>query len=445
MKTTASVLLLATLLLAAPATAQDDSKFFPYETRVETLDNGLEVILVPMSSGGLVAYWSIVRTGARDEFEPGRTGFAHFFEHMMFRGTEKYPADAYNGLITKIGADTNAFTSDDMTAYHLSIAADDLEKVMELESDRFQNLAYPEDMFKTEAGAVLGEYRKNRSSPFFTIYEAIHKAAYDQHTYGHTAMGYVEDIEAMPTLFDYSKTFFSRYYRPDNTVLLIVGDIDADATMGMVHKYYGAWEAGYVAPQVTPEPEHTAPRRIDVSYKGKSLPILWIAYQSTAFDPTDVPQMAASLLCDLAFGETSDLHKKLVLDEQVVEFLNADLNTNRDPGLIDIFTRVKDPEKVDYVLAEIDRTLAEAQENLPDAQRLEDLKSRLKYGFLMNLDTPSGVAGSLVRILAVTGGIGAIEELYATASEVTPEDVRSAAQQYFQTQKRTVAVLRGES
>src|SRR5215510_14941855 len=111
------------------AQAEKPGSLLPYKTHVETLQNGLKVILVPMSSKGLVAYWSVVRTGARDEYEAGHTGFAHFFEHMMFRGTEKYPQDKYGEITTKMGADANAFTSDDLTAFHLAITKDDLEQV----------------------------------------------------------------------------------------------------------------------------------------------------------------------------------------------------------------------------------------------------------------------------------------------------------------------------
>ncbi len=454
MKRASSLLVLCLLLAlcsvcppsAGPAAAQQDGeKIFPYDARVETLDNGFTVILVPMSAGGLVAYWTIVRTGSRDEVEPGRTGFAHFFEHMMFRGTEKYPAEAYNGLMTRIGADINAYTTDDLTAYHLSIGADDLETVIGIESDRFLNLAYPQAMFRTEAGAVYGEYRKNRTNPFFAIYEAVHKAAYDRHTYGHTTMGYEQDIKAMPEMFDYSKSFFSRFYRPENAVLLIVGSIDAEPTIELVRKYYGSWQPGYVAPEVPPEPPQTAERRIDVAYEGRSLPIVWLAYKSTAFDPQNANQMGAALLCELVFGETSEIFKKLVIDEQVLEFIAADLNINRDPGLIDIYARVKDPQKIDYVLSEIDRVVAEAQAAPPDAKRLEDLQSRLKYGFLMNLDTPGHVAQRLARLIAVTGGIDAADELYRAYDRVTPEGVQAAANEYLVPEKRTVAVLRGES
>ncbi len=429
-------------LVAAPA-GVPAAGIFPYAAHVESLDNGLKVILIPMQSGGLVAYWSIVRTGARDEFEPGHTGFAHFFEHMMFRGSEKYPRDVREKIVTAMGADTNAFTSDDLTAYYLNIAAEDLEKVIELESDRFQNLAYPEADFKTEAGAVYGEYRKNRTSPFFTLYEAIHQAAYSVHTYGHTAMGYENDIKAMPQMYAYSLSFFQRHYRPENVVLLVTGDLDVAKTMALLHQAYGGWKPGYTEPQVPPEPEQAQEKRIQVPYDGQSLPLAWVAYKVDAFAPTNLSLVSAQVLAALAFGETSEIHKKLVLDEQVVEFIEAEVNMNRDPGLLDIITRVKDPTKVDYVLGEIDATVARYRDTEPDAQRLADLKSRLKYDFLMGLDTPMNVARALVRIIAVTGGIEAVDMLYEAYGKVTGADVQAAAQRYLVNNRRTVAVLRG--
>ena len=434
------VLVPCLLVVAGPALG---AGIFPYPAHVEKLDNGLQAIVIPMQSGGLVAYWSIVRTGARDEYEPGHTGFAHFFEHMMFRGSEKYPREAREKIVTAMGADTNAFTSDDLTAYYFNIAAEDLEKVIDLESDRFKNLQYPEAEFKTEAGAVYGEYRKNRTSPFFILYEAIHQAAFDVHTYGHTAMGVVDDIKAMPNMYEYSRSFFQRYYRPENVVVLVTGDVKVPETMALLRQYYGDWKPGYVAPQVPAEPEQTREKRLDVPYDGQSLPITWVAYKMDAFDPKNTNLVAAQLLSALAFGETSAIHKKLVLDEQVLEFIEAEVNMNRDPGLLDIIARIKDPAKVDYVLGEIDATIAQYRDAPPDAQRLADLQSRLKYEFLMGLDTPMNVARALVRVIAVSGGIEAVENLYDAYGKVTAADVQAAAQKYLVPTRRTVAVLRG--
>ncbi len=436
---------LAALLLAGGAEGADESAMpdiFPYPTHVENLENGLKVVLIPMPSEGLVAYWTIVRTGSRDEYEPGHTGFAHFFEHMMFRGTESFPAEVYNGIVTRMGADANAFTTDDLTAYHLSIVAEDLDRVMEIESDRFKNLDYSEEVFRTEAGAVHGEYRKNRVSPLFQIWEAIHETAYEQHTYGHTTMGYERDIEKMPEMFSYSRTFFARYYRPENCVLLIAGDIDVEATLEKVRRHYGNWEPGYVSPQIPVEPEQSEERHVEVAYEGKSLPIVWLAYKTPRFDPADRGWVATWLLGELAFGETSAIHKKLVLDEQIVEFVNNFARFNRDPGLFHVYSRVKDPEKVDYVTGELERAVKRYQDSPPDEARLSALKSRIKYDFLMNLDTPDHVAQSLNRIVAVTGGVQAVDLLYGTLESISPEDVQNAAKSYLTTSRRTLGVLR---
>ena len=437
---------LVAAFLIHPAQAQDSAMngIIPYDTHVETLDNGLKVIIMPIAETGLVAYWSIVRTGSRDEYEPGHSGFAHFFEHMMFRGTDTYPTDVYNGILTSIGADGNAYTTDDLTAYHISIAAEDLEQVMQLESDRFQNLAYAEPDFRTEAGAVYGEYRKNRTNPFFVIYEAAVAEAFTAHTYGHTTMGYEEDIAAMPSMFDYSQSFFARYYRPDNTILFIAGGVEAAPVMRLVNTYYGAWEAGYVPPEIPVEPVQETERRIDVSYSGRTLPVLALAYKSDAFDPANRDRVAADLLVELAFGSTSDIYRQLVLDEQVLEFLATDAGLNRDPSVIFIYARVKDPDKVDYVLAAIDATIAEYQDVVPDSERLAALKSRLRYGFLMGLETPDDIAGGLARHIAIGGGLQGVERLYAAYETISAEDIRAAARHYLTADRRVVAVLREE-
>jgi zinc protease len=247
----------------------------------------------------------------------------------------------------------------------------------------------------------------------------------------------------MPEMYDYSRSFFQRYYRPENVVLLIVGDVKPEPTLAMVRKYYSGWKKGYVTPNVPAEPEQKAEKRIEVPYPGKSLPMVMVSYKNDRFDAKDRTMIASTVLADLAFGETSDLHKKLVLDEQVVEFIEAESNANRDPSLFDVLGRVKDPAKVDYVLDEIDRTVAQYQNTPVDAQRLNDVKSRQKYGFLMNLETPSAVAGQLSRIIALTGGIEAVDQMYATLDAVTAADVQAAAKKYLQKNRRTVAVLRG--
>lgn len=443
MKPLVYVMLAITMTGSALRAAPGGDGVFPYATESHTLDNGLRVILIPMSGGGLMSYYSVVRTGSRDEYEAGKTGFAHFFEHMMFRGTKNYPAALYDRTVTEMGADANAYTTDDLTAYHLSFASQDLETVIKIESDRFQHLDYAEAPFQTEAGAVYGEYRKNRTSPWEVLFEALQETAFTKHTYGHTTMGYEADIKAMPTMYQYSKEFFSRYYRPENVVLVLAGDFDAKNALAMIRKYYGGWKKGYVAPKIPVEPEQTAERRVDVQYDGKTLPLLVVAYKGERLDVANRLMVAGSMLDDLLFGETSDIYKKLVLKEQKVQFISADFDFNRDPGLWNVYAMVKDAADLPYVLSEIDRAVASLRDAPVPERKLKNLKKRLKYSFLMNLDTPDKVAGRLARLVALTGGIEVVDKLYAAYDAVTADDIRQAVRTYLTPARRTVATLKG--
>ncbi|HQR66952.1 MAG TPA: insulinase family protein, partial [Thermoanaerobaculia bacterium] len=198
-----AVLLAAVLAAAVPAAAAPDD-ILPFKAVEKTLPNGLKVIVVPTGFPDIVAIYIPVRTGSRNEVEPGKSGFAHFFEHMMFRGTKNVTPEAYERALTKSGARSNAYTTDDYTCYHTTLAKEDLETMLRLEADRFQNLSYPEAAFKTEARAVLGEYNKNSASPTSKIFEAQRDKAFDVHTYKHTTMGFLKDIEDMPNQFEYS-------------------------------------------------------------------------------------------------------------------------------------------------------------------------------------------------------------------------------------------------
>jgi zinc protease len=416
---------------------------FPYAAQTTVLPNGLKVVLIPMPSHGLSAYWSVVRTGSRDEVEPGVSGFAHFFEHMMFRGTEKLPGDAYDRIVNGMGADANAFTTDDYTAYHLGMGTADLPTVIEIEADRFANLKYDEPQFKTESGAVYGEYRKGRTSPFEVLFEAMQAAAFDRHTYKHTTIGFEADIQAMPDKYDYSKGFLQRFYRPENVVVMVAGDFDPAATLALIRRHYGAWKPGYQAPVVPAEPEQTAQRRIDVPFEGQTLPIVAVAFKGERLLPQDVRMVAGTLVGELAFGETSPLYRKLVLDEQRVDSMSQSFGYNRDPGLWAALALVKQPSDVAAVEGEIWSAVDALRRAPPSQAELDAVRSRIKYGFLTGLSTPGGVCRNLAQLVALTGGIEVVDELFATLDRVTPQDVQAAAQQYLRPERSTVAVLHG--
>src|SRR5262245_30487707 len=171
--------------------ATPPAKIFPYPYIQQDLPNGLRLIVVPTDFPNIVATYIVVQTGSRNEIEPGHTGFAHLFEHIMFKGTEQFPPSRYNQTLKRFGAASNAFTTDDLTCYHTVFSKEDLPAVLEMEADRFQNLKYTEAEFKTETLAVLGEYNKNSSSPFRKINEVVRNTAFDRSTYKHTTMGFL--------------------------------------------------------------------------------------------------------------------------------------------------------------------------------------------------------------------------------------------------------------
>ena len=432
------------LLLLAGSSAMAET-ILPYKVHTAVLPNGLKVITIPMESPGLVAYYSVVRTGSRDEVESGKSGFAHFFEHMMFRGTRKNPGPVYDSIVTSIGASANAFTSDDITAYHLNFAVEDLEKVIEVESDRFQNLHYDLPAFQTESGAIYGEYRKGVTNPFEVLDEKVRDLAFDVHTYKHTTIGFERDIKAMPEAYDYSLGFFKRFYRPENVVILVVGDVKPDAVLKLVRKYYSGWQKGYEPSSVQQEPPQKAERTGTVTYPGKTLPILDMAFKGDSFEPANTDFVAATVFGDLAFGETSDIYKKLYIQEQRVDELQASIPLQRDMPLFEIVARIKKDEDIPLIQDEVLKTVASFQTTPVDAQRLAGVKKRRRYEFLMNLDTPDRVAGRLAYFVAITGGIDAVDAYYTALAKVTPEDVMKAAKKYFVPERRTIVVLKGEA
>ncbi|UCH92756.1 MAG: insulinase family protein [Candidatus Aminicenantes bacterium] len=421
-----------------------EAGIFPFKVYKKTLDNGFKVIVIPLPNPGLVAYYSVVRTGSRDEYEEGHTGFAHFFEHMMFRGTEKYPSTVYDSIITEMGADSNAFTSDDLTNYQLVFAKEDLERVMELESDRFRNLSYKEDDFKTESGAVLGELLKAKTSPGFLLREALHDTAFAAHTYKHTVIGFEADVRAMPFMYEYSKSFYKRYYRPENVVLLVCGDVVPEEVFQLAEKYYANWEKGYVVPKITPEPEQKAPKSKTITFKGKTLPTLAVGYKGLKFDPQSKEYVASNMLGDILFGETSELYTRLILEQQKVEDIRVDFDINRDPGLNTVIFQVKKREYTADVKKEVADTIKKYQTELMDKNKLDQLKSHLKYKFLTRLSSTYQVAASLPRFIAVSGDIDAVDQFYETLGAITPGDIQQAAAQYFIDNRKTEILMVGE-
>jgi len=421
------------------------AKAFPFPTTIKTLANGLRVFVVAFDSPGLVAYYSIVRVGSRNEVEPGKSGFAHFFEHMMFRGTARFPTEKYNAAIKTMGADSNAFTSDDMTVYHILAGTSALPTIVTIEADRFRHLDYSEAEFQKEARAVLGEYNKGASNPLQPMVEALYDNAYTTHTYKHTTIGFLRDIEDMPNQFAYSRQFFDRYYRPDNVILLVVGDVTAAEVLPLIETHYGGWQKGPPHPEVPPEPPQTEEKRARVPWKGASLPMLLLGFHAPAFSTTNLDSAAMEVLAELVFAERSPLFRRLVLDEQKVEHLEGGCERHVDPNLFTVFARVKQAKDVPYVEKTIYEEIARLAAEGVREKTLAEVVSRTRYAFTGQLSTANKVALVGSEFLALTGSLSAIDDTFDLLARVTVADVKRVAAKYFTPQNRTVVVLDPEA
>ncbi len=423
----------------------DLNDILPFTAIEHTLANGLRVIALSTGYPNLVSIQIPVQTGSRNEVEPGKSGFAHFFEHMMFRGTERYPADVYQEIVTRSGARQNAYTTDDYTNYHLTFAKDDLETILELEADRFMNLAYSEADFKTEARAVLGEYNKSAADPLTKLIEVQRDHAFTTHTYKHTTMGFIADIEDMPNQFEYSKVFFQRWYRPGYTTVIVAGDIDPAATVALVDKHWGPWQAGAPARvEIPEEPPHSAPTVVHHRWATQTLPWVTVGFHGPAFSATVKDYAALDVLLDLHFGETSDLYRRLVEKEQVVDQLFPYLPSQQDPGLATVFARVKRFEDAQYVRDAIAGTFAAARREPVTAKRLAEAKSHNRYAFARTLDNSESIASTLARFVRFERSYATLNQLFRTIASLEIADLDAIAGRYLTDANMVVALLSHE-
>ncbi|MCI0489113.1 MAG: insulinase family protein [Blastocatellia bacterium] len=438
---TAIVLVLA---LVAPLSARGGDKIFPYNYFIDDLPNGLRLISVPTDYPDIVAFYIVVQTGSRNEIEPGKSGFAHLFEHLMFRGTEKFSPDKYGEILKNAGADSNAYTTDDRTVYHTVFSKEDLEQIMMLEADRFQYLKVAEDLFKTETRAVLGEYNKNASNPTRQLFETLRETAFQSHTYKHTTMGFLRDVENMPNLYDYSLEFFKRYYRPEYTTIIIAGDVKREHTLQLVKKYWGEWKRGDYKPPIPKEPEQSKELTAHVNWPTQTLPWIAVAYKGPAYsdEQKDMPSM--DLIANLGFSANSEIYQRLVIKEQKVDAFGTSFDDRMDPYLLTVLARVKDPKDVQYVQGEIIKTFESFRTTKVSKEKLEAVKSHLKYSFALGMDNSEAIASTLAAYVALRRTPETINKLYAVYSSLTPEDIQEMAKKYFVEKRRTIVTLSHE-
>src|SRR4029450_4940979 len=448
-----TVTLIAVMLASALFAQSSDSNrqspgaaVLPFQATETTLPNDLRVIVVPTGFPNLVSVQIVVQAGSRNEVEPGKSGFAHFFEHLMFRGTPTNPPDRYQQIMRKAGARDNASTGDDFTRYYSTFAKEDLDTVLGLYADMFQNLAYSEADFKTEARARLGEYNKNSAEPLVKLYEVQRDRFYQAHTYKHTTMGFIKDIETMPNEYAYSKGFFDRWYRPQYTTLIVAGDVTAAQVLPLVTKHWGPWKPGVQSTTPIPkEPTPQGPMYAHVPWPVETLPWVTVGFPAPAFDAQGKDFAGTALLGTLYFGPTSDLYKKLVVAEQKVDQLRVDVPSSIDPSLFTVLARLKSPGDASYVRNEILSTFARARTTLVPADRLAAAQSFNRYSFARTVDSSERVAVAVADFAAYTRSYGTVNDFYNTLASVSPTDLQHTASKYFVDRGLIVTTLSHEA
>jgi zinc protease len=440
MKKAISLLLPAALLCAAPsaAPAQAAAGDIPHETY--RLENGLRVILAPdpLSTAVAVNLWYDV--GSRHE-RPGRSGFGHLFEHLMFEGTERVPRGRFDELLNAAGASLNASITEDRTNYFQTVPPERYNLALWLEADRMQSLLLTEESFRREVEVVKEERRMRiDNAPFGrSQLAAFYYAPYDPATcfpYAHSVIGSMEDLDAA-TLEDV-REFFDTYYAPNNATLAVVGAFDAAEARGLIQQYFGGIRPG--TPPPTPactEPFRHLPVRETIEDGNATLPAVFATYGAVAAEHPDAPALSLLGLI-LGAGETSRLHQRLVRQEQAALNVSAFANPRRGPGLFAVFAFANAGVEPARLEALLDEEIARLKRDGVTAEELERARNRERAGAVMGRQTVMGRAEALQWHNHFLGDPGAIRTEMARTAAVTADDVRRVANQYLRPDNRAV-------
>ncbi len=431
----------ATLALAAGAQPSPIPKI-PYESF--RLPNGLNVILSEDHTAPIVGIDVHYNVGSKDE-RPGRTGFAHLFEHLMFQGSEHLPKGEADRLIDNVGGKSNGATASDQTTYWEQVPSNALEQALFIESDRMGWLLPTLDQAKldNQREVVLNERRQSyEMQPYGTAFMALSANLWDpQFPYHWLPIGSPEDIRAA-TLTEV-REFFQHWYRPSNASLAIAGDFDPKEARRLVEKWFGGIPA-------TPPPEHRYPppkpltgeKRVTIT-DNVELPRVYMAWQAPRFlAPGDAAlDMLGSILTD---GKSARLVKRLVMDEQIAQAISAGEMSEQLASTFLVVATPKPGQTVDRVVAEIDEEIAKLQKEPPTQGEMERAVNKAESGAVFSLEPVGGFGGraaTLNNYYFQTGDPGYFPKDVGRYRQLKPEDVRDAAARLLRKDARVVLTV----
>ncbi|MGH9763308.1 MAG: M16 family metallopeptidase, partial [Blastocatellia bacterium] len=260
--------------------------------------------------------------------------------------------------------------------------------------------------------------------------------------YKHTTMGFIRDVERMPEMYDYSIEFFHRYYRPENTVIVLAGEVNRDEALRTVDRHWGDWKLdGAYSAEIPYEPRQGKPKAAYVEWPTPTLPWILVGFKGPRYSDEQKDMPAMDLISNLAFAESSELYQRLVVQEQKVDTLAPLFEDHMDPYLVSVLARVKKKEDVGYVQDEILKTFESYTRKPVSGELLEAVKSHLRYGFALSMDNSQAIAAHVAPYIALRRDPETINRLYEIYGSISPEDIHEVAQKYFTDRSRTIVTL----
>ncbi len=400
------------------------------------LANGMVVVLHQDKSTPIVHVELWYHVGSKNE-KPGRTGFAHFFEHLMFKGSKNVEPEQHTSIIASVGGQANAYTNEDTTVFWQSLPAQYLPLALWMEADRMASLRVDEKMFVAEREVVKEERRMRiENPPFGLLNELISFHAFDVHPYKHPVIGSMSDLNA--ATIDDVRDFYNTYYVPDNATLLIAGDFDADNLITLVNQYFNRIPKGAkpVPRDIPKEPVHTKERRINLEQPWP-LPAIVVAYQAPYNGhPDSYPMFVMSKT--LSDGQTSRIYRKLVYETGLALTAFGSSSFLEDPGIFYAVALVNPGKSADEVekalVAEFDKLKAEGITE----RELQRAKNQFARDYILGRLSIKEKASQMGHAEVIQKDMASADGEFDTFLKVSTADIKRAAQMYFVPERRMV-------
>lgn len=409
----------------------------PIDFRFRTLDNGLQVVTAPRRQSPNVAIQVWYRVGGKHDPD-GRAGFAHLFEHLMFKRTRNLPDEAFDRLTEDVGGENNAFTTPDVTAYHEVVPSHHLHTLLWAEAERMAHLDVTEASFRSERDVVKEEYRQSvLTPPYGRLDDALERLSWTRHPYRRPVIGNIPELDAAS--LDDALAFHRAHYRPDNAVLVVVGDFDPRACDAWIDATFGRIPRPDIplAPFDGVEPPRTRERRADERAPNVPLPALALSFLTPSVRDADAPALRI-LDAVLASGQSSRLHQSLVYRQQVASQAYSYLDLRADAGLLVVRAVAAEGKDAATLEKAILDELARLQSESVPAAELARVRDRIVTDTLRARESAAGIANALGEATALHGTPEPANTELPRLMAVTAADVRRVAQRTLTAANRLV-------